>query len=201
MRCEVKEKRFGDALILRDVGFEIGEGEFVALAGPSGSGKTTLLRMIAGLDLDYSGSISGQESLGVVFQEPRLLPWRTVAENLRLAAPLALERDATALLTRVGLPDAGAMYPRVLSLGMARRAAIARALAVKPCLLLLDEPFVSLDRETAESLRRLLLDLWRENRFRVLMVTHDLPEARQMAQRIVHLAGKPATVAKIETVR
>ena len=158
------------------VAFAIQPGEFVCLTGPSGAGKTTILRLILGLDDRFEGVISRPEGrLAAVFQEPRLLPWRTVEDNLRLALPGELaSTNLDDLLEQLGLGGAANLYPGELSLGMARRVAVARALALKPSLLTLDEPFASLDDATAARLRGLLIQAWSARPSAVLMVTHIL---------------------------
>jgi len=197
MKVVVAEKRFGSGgAVLKDVTLDVPEGQFVAVLGASGAGKTTLLRLIAGLDRDFAGSREVPERIGFVFQEPRLLPWRTVGENIRLVLPdgAGSEVAVRASLAAVGLDGYAASYPRALSGGQARRVALARALASNAQLLLLDEPFVSLDETAAESLRALLHELWRQRRMRVVLVTHDISEAARLGQRIVVLAGKPAKI-------
>ncbi|MGJ0506635.1 MAG: ABC transporter ATP-binding protein [Methylocystis sp.] len=171
-------------------------GQAGAVVGPSGCGKTTLLRLIAGLDRDFTGQIvlPAHGRLGMVFQEPRLLPWRSVADNLRIAAPEADEAGIAALLAELGLRDHADHFPGELSLGLARRVALARALAVKPDLLLLDEPLVSLDAALARELRERIAALIDEKRITTLIVTHDLPEAIALADRIFLLSPRPAHV-------
>src|ERR1700728_3992784 len=141
--------------VLGDLSITLASGEVAAIVGPSGCGKTTLLRIIVGLDRDFEGSVRlpAHGKLGVVFQEPRLLPWRTVDHNVRLAAPDASDAALTALFSTLGLGEHRRHYPGELSLGLARRVALARAFAVDPELLVLDEPFVSLDGELAPRLR------------------------------------------------
>lgn len=186
IQARIERKTRGDRLILGPLELTVASGDFVALCGPSGCGKTTLLSLLAGLDDDFTGAIHRAGRIGMVFQEPRLLPWRSVADNIRLAAPKAA---IAPLLESVGLAGQGGLYPRQLSLGMARRAALARALAVEPQVLLLDEPFVSLDDASATIMRRLVMDYWRERGPAVAMVTHDAAEAAHMAQRIIRLGG------------
>lgn len=185
--------------VLGPIDIRIAKGSFVVLTGPSGCGKSTLLNIVAGLDSDYEGSVEFDQpeaALSYVFQSPRLLPWRTVYQNVALALPDADERLARIpeLLTRVGLADASNVYPERLSLGMQRRAALARGFISDPDVLLMDEPFVSLDDPTAEGLRRLLMDLWQRRPTTVLFVTHDRSEAVTLATRILRLSGAPATV-------
>jgi ABC-type nitrate/sulfonate/bicarbonate transport system ATPase subunit len=177
-------------------------GEFVCLVGPSGCGKTTLLNIIAGLDHDYDGEIllgsqHAHPRIGYVFQNPRLLPWRTVRENIELALDSAQSPDQIdPLLETMQLTRAQHVYPERLSLGMSRRIAIIRAFAVDPDLLLMDEPFVSLDAPTARQVRDLLLNLWRQRPHTVLFVTHDLREAIALADRLVFLSASPMRVLR-----
>ncbi len=140
--------------VLGDIRLRARPGEVLALLGRSGSGKSTLLRIALGLDADFDGHVTLPHGrIGAVFQEPRLLPWLTVEANLRLVVSADMPPpDIAGLLADVGLPDAASLRPGALSLGMARRAALARALAVSPILLVLDEPFVSLDRRLAATL-------------------------------------------------
>jgi ABC-type nitrate/sulfonate/bicarbonate transport system ATPase subunit len=172
-------------------------GSFGALIGPSGCGKTTILKIAAGLDLAFRGQLRtpGSGRLGIVFQEPRLLPWRTVEENIRLALPAhEAGADLTDLVTILGLGSHLGRYPGELSLGLARRAAIARAFAVRPDFLLLDEPFVSLDEAIADRLRDELTALTSRTKVTTLFVTHDLTEAIQLADRLFFLSDRPARI-------
>lgn len=171
-------------------------GQAGAVVGPSGCGKTTLLRLIAGLDADFVGSIALPQHgrLGMVFQEPRLLPWRSVADNLRIAAPQASDAEIDALLESLDLSEHATHFPGELSLGLARRAALARALAVKPDLLLLDEPLVSLDAALAKELREKIAAMIDEKHITTLIVTHDLREAIALADKIFLLSPRPAHV-------
>ncbi|WP_407341118.1 ABC transporter ATP-binding protein [Methylocapsa polymorpha] len=190
---------------LRDVGFALKPGEVCALLGPSGCGKTTLLRIVAGLDHDFDGRVwlPSPHRLGMVFQEPRLLPWRTVSQNLRLAGA-SPETGLDEIVAALGLAAHLDHFPGELSLGLARRVAIARAFAVKPDLLLLDEPFVSLDAALAMRLRAELMALVETHRATTLIVTHDVEEAISLADRIIVLSGAPGRIIgdrPIETPR
>ena len=191
--------RNGSRTVIADLRFTLERDEIVALVGPSGCGKTTLLRVIGGLDTRFDGRIAWADGItpriGTVFQEPRLLPWRTVRQNIALVHPPD-PAAAEALLALLGLEPYGDLYPPALSLGMARRAAIARAFAIQPALLLLDEPFVSLDPAMAEQGRMVLATAWRTRRCAALLVTHDLAEAASLADRILLLSAGPARVVR-----
>ena len=192
--------------MLADLRLTLPAGAVGALVGPSGCGKTTLLRLVAGLDRNYDGAIAlpAHGRLGMVFQEPRLLPWRTVIDNLRIAAPDARNGEIAALLDDLGLAEHAAHFPRQLSLGLARRVALARALAVEPDLLLLDEPLVSLDAARARELREKIAALIESRRITTLIVTHDLREAIALADRLFLLSPRPAHVVatlEIDTPR
>jgi len=173
--------------------------EFCALFGPSGCGKSTLLNIIAGIDHSFSGSVrfDGDRAprIGYVFQAPRLLPWRTVRQNLEVVLRRGADPAVVqVLLGDVGLAESADFYPSRLSGGMARRAALARAFAINPDLLLLDEPFVSLDVAAADRLRALLLHLVATRPATVLFVTHDAAEAVRLADRILLLSAAPGRV-------
>jgi ABC-type nitrate/sulfonate/bicarbonate transport system ATPase subunit len=182
---------------LRDVAFTLDRGTVGALVGPSGAGKTTLLRIVTGLDTDYAGEVELPDHgrLGMVFQEPRLLPWRTVEQNVRLGAPDATDDDLDALFAALGLAAHRRHFPGELSLGLARRVALARAFAVKPDLLVLDEPFVSLDAALAKRLQDELAALVTSRRITTLIVTHSLDEAIGLADQVFLLSPSPARVA------
>jgi NitT/TauT family transport system ATP-binding protein len=174
-------------------------GSFTALVGPSGCGKTTLLRLIGGLDRPTTGRVTRSAGgVGFCFQEPRLLAWRTVLENVALPLELAgmpreqrLQR-ARQSLELVRLADAAARFPHQLSGGMKMRASLARALVARPGLLLLDEPFGALDEVTRHELDAELRGLWERERFTAVVVTHSMPEAAYLAERVLVFSPRPA---------
>jgi NitT/TauT family transport system ATP-binding protein len=198
-------------LALTDVNLSIGQGEFVSLLGPSGCGKSTLLRMIAGLGSTSEGSIDWPQSrydakgepqrdLGFVFQEPTLMPWATVFENVYLPLKLtgvgkrAAVGRITEVLAMVGLEKFAGSYPRELSGGMKMRASIARALVVKPQVLLMDEPFAALDEITRIRLNNDLLGLWQSQQWTVIFVTHSVYESVYLSNRIVVMSARPGRI-------
>ena len=189
-------KGTGALTAIRGMEFSVREGAFSCLVGPSGCGKSTALRIIMGLDSDFDGKVRAPGGrMATVFQEPRLLPWRTVDQNVRLALePDMREKDLSALYETLGLGGMEDFFPAQLSLGLARRAALARAFAVEPALLLLDEPFVSLDEATAERLRALLMAVWSARPTTALMVTHNIREALELADEIILLTDRPSHV-------
>jgi ABC-type nitrate/sulfonate/bicarbonate transport system ATPase subunit len=184
-------------MLLREMALTAAPGEIVALLGASGTGKTSTLRILLGLDSNFEGTVRhAAMRIGAVFQEPRLLPWCTVGDNIRLVIPRGQPMpNIAALLREVGLAGSEALYPRQISLGMARRAALVRALAIAPDLLILDEPFVSLDANAAGLIAARLARVRDESRAALVIATHDIDRAMALATRIVVLAGRPATVA------
>jgi NitT/TauT family transport system ATP-binding protein len=181
---------------IRDLVLDITSQSMTVLMGPSGCGKTTLMRIVAGLDDQYVGEVNVPETarLGFMFQEPRLLPWRTVRQNIDIVAPGISSTDLERLAASLGIADMLPRFPQELSLGLARRVALARAFAIKPDLLLLDEPFVSLDERTADRLRRLLLQVWSARPTTAILVTHNAREAILLADQLVLLAPRPTHV-------
>jgi ABC-type nitrate/sulfonate/bicarbonate transport system ATPase subunit len=189
--------------VVRGFELRLEAGSFGALIGPSGCGKTTILKIAAGLDPDFRGRVRvpGSGRLGIVFQEPRLLPWRTVDQNIRFALPAhEAGADLKEMIEILGLGSHLAQYPGELSLGLARRAAIARAFAARPDFLLLDEPFVSLDETVATRLRNELVALTTRTKVTTLFVTHDLAEAIQLADRLFFLSDRPARIIAEKTL-
>ncbi|MDR3539969.1 MAG: ABC transporter ATP-binding protein [Desulfosporosinus sp.] len=205
-----------DIVALSDVNFDIQEGEFISLLGPSGCGKTTLLRIIADLLQPTSGSVSirgqsprdirKQQKYGIVFQSPVLYDWRTVRRNICM--PMEImgipKKERTARITRmldlVGLQDFGSKYPFELSGGMQQRVGIARALALDPEFLLMDEPFSALDEFTREKLNEDLLNIWSKTKKTVIFVTHNIPESVFLSDRVVVLSPHPGRISAIVDV-
>lgn len=194
-------KAYGDQQVLKDLSLTAGDEEILCLLGPSGCGKTTLLNLLAGLTEPDAGEVLRPAgSPGYVFQEPRLLPWRTAAENLALGlkarrVPVAERKGiAATYLERLGLSEATYLYPHQLSGGMRQRVALGRAFAIDPAYLLLDEPFKSLDVGLRLQLVGLLLAEWRHRPRPVVFVTHDTVEAALTGQRILVLGAHPLTV-------
>jgi len=211
LSVDIAEKTFRSAegvlvTALKDLSFEVRPGEFACLLGPSGCGKSTTLRILLGLDMTFAGSFrlpeGGTGRVAAVFQEPTLLPWRTVEQNVRLALPEALRgTDLTPLFQSLGLAGMRSLFPSELSLGLARRVALARAFATEPAVLFLDEPFASLDEQTAERLRYLLLSVWSGRPTTALMVTHNLREALMLSDRIIVLSQRPGHVRGVFDIR
>lgn len=187
---------------------DLARGDFLALLGPSGCGKSTLLRMIAGLipatagEITFPNDATARQGIGFVFQEPTLMPWATAARNVALPLELAgmPRREAQArameMLARVELAGFANAYPRALSGGMKMRVSIARALVTKPRLLLMDEPFAALDEITRFRLNNDLLNLWRDERFTVVFVTHSVFESVFLAERIIVMAPRPGRIVQ-----
>jgi NitT/TauT family transport system ATP-binding protein len=210
IRFDSVGKRYGEGtVILEDISLSVEPGEFVSIIGPSGCGKSTLLKLVAGLNPITSGSIevdgmtpaNARETVSFIFQDATLLPWRTVRANVALGLELEgvarVQRAATvnAMLALVGLEHVADSYPRQLSGGMKMRVSIARALATKPRVLLLDEPFAALDEMTRDRMNEELLRLREEHKWTVLFVTHSVAEAVFLSDRIVVLAAHPGRVA------
>jgi len=198
-------KRFGDLEALRDIVLDIGAGEFVAIVGPSGCGKTTFLRIVAGLEPASAGevridgrTVAGPGSdRGFVFQQDSLLPWRTVFANAMIGPEIGgnegerEKRRTLDLLKLVGLAGFEGYFPRQLSGGMRQRVNLARALAIDPQILLMDEPFSALDAQSREIMQTELLRIWEQGRKTVLFVTHQIDEAVFLADRVFVFARRP----------
>lgn len=200
MKVYIRRKAFGDDVLFDEFHLNVERGQFLAISGPSGCGKTTLLRLITGLDRVGDVEITDPpERMAYVFQETRLLPWRTVRENLQLVAEAAGIADpafaVAQVLENVELPEAASLFPDALSLGMKRRVELARALLIRPDLLVLDEPFVSLDEAAASAMKRVLQRVLREHQPTVLMVSHNPDDAAELADDVITLQGRPVTRA------
>ncbi|MFJ6291897.1 ABC transporter ATP-binding protein [Streptomyces griseoviridis] len=183
-------RSFDGRAVIDDLRLDVRAGEFVALLGRSGCGKSTLLRILAGLDRDIRGTVLVPRRKAVVFQAPRLMPWKKVWRNVVLGLPGKPERAvAERALEEVGLAERSDAWPRTLSGGEAQRAALARALVREPDLLLLDEPFGALDALTRVTAQRLVGELWRRRGCAVLLVTHDVEEAVLLADRVLVMDG------------
>jgi NitT/TauT family transport system ATP-binding protein len=208
IRVDQLTKRYAERIVLQDVSFDVAAGEIVSVVGPSGCGKTTLLRSIAGLAPPSSGSVSvaGQEVTGppagvaVVFQHFGLFPWKTVFGNVAYGLLVSgmRRRDAEPrvrqLIRLVGLEGFEKSYPYQLSGGMQQRAGLARALAIEPRVLVMDEPFASLDAQTREVMQEELLRIWAQAKKTVLFITHQIDEAIYLSDRVVVFSGRPGKV-------
>jgi sulfonate transport system ATP-binding protein len=193
-RVRNHHRSFGDTQVLTSIDFDIRPGEFVALLGRSGCGKSTLLRSLSHLDPAPDSEIQVDGRTGVAFQEPRLLHWRTVHQNVALALLNSPEKGqrferAEQALAEVGLADKLGAWPLQLSGGQAQRVSLARALVSNPALLLLDEPFSALDALTRIEAHQLVIELWRKHAMAILIVTHDVDEAIALADRVVVMDG------------
>ncbi|MCA6116380.1 ATP-binding cassette domain-containing protein [Bradyrhizobium sp. WSM 1738] len=201
LEVDITSKKFESAAgeqhdVIGGVSFALDAGEVGVLVGPSGCGKSTMLRILAGLDHDFQGRVSRPVSarIGFVFQEPRLLPWRSVEENVRIAAPLADEAKLSALFDILELKAHRNHFPGELSLGLARRVALARAFAVEPDFLILDEPLASLDVALAARLRDEIATLVEGRSMITLLVTHDMDDAVRLGDRVILLSPRPARI-------
>jgi sulfonate transport system ATP-binding protein len=190
-------KRFGEITVLENLNLTIEPGSFVAIVGRSGCGKSTLLRLISGLDKPDQGEVFYDSKIHrvlnnaarVMFQEARLLPWRSVIDNVRLGLGKTGKDKALAALKHVGLESRAKVWPSVLSGGQRQRVALARALVHEPRLLLLDEPLGALDALTRIEMQQLIENIWLEDKFTAVLVTHDISEAVMLADRVILLDG------------
>ena len=195
---EQLHKLYGSVKVLEDLDLHIKPGEFLAIVGRSGCGKSTLLRLIADLEKPSYGEIKFKsarhiregitsDDIRVMFQDPRLLPWRNIEQNVQLGLPKDRHANASELLQKVGLEEKAGLWPSQLSGGQRQRTALARALSHKPRILLLDEPLGALDALTRLDMQNLIEKLWTEQGFTAILVTHDVSEAVQLADRIILL--------------
>jgi sulfonate transport system ATP-binding protein len=201
-------KRFGDLLVLDDISFDVYDGEFLCVVGPTGCGKTTFLNVLSKLIPASAGDIyidgesadPRKHNLSFVFQEPSSMPWRTVEDNIRFGLEVKKLRGEQAegrineMLDLVGLKDFRKYYPRQLSASMDQRVVIARAFAINPDLLLMDEPYCQLDVKLRYYLEDEIIRIWRELKRTVIFVTHNIEEAVYVAERILVLTPKPTTI-------
>ena len=208
LEVDIARKAFTNAAgerfdVLSDFSFALGAGEVGVFVGPSGCGKSTMLKILAGLDHDYQGRVTRPAGarVGMVFQEPRLLPWRSVEANVRLAAPLVDEAKLSALFAVLELNAHRSHFPGELSLGLARRVALARAFAVEPDFLILDEPLASLDDALAARLREQIAILVDSRPVMTLLVTHNVDDAVRLGDRLFLLSPRPARILADLTIR
>lgn len=204
------DNSYVDALL--DINLNVKEGEFISIIGSSGCGKSTLLKIIAGLDTEYDGIVTFDKKpingptreKGVIFQDHRLLPWMTVAENIRFSLPdneEGVEDLIKENIELVGLKEFENVYPKQLSGGMAQRVSIARALANKPKILLLDEPFGALDAITKINMQEELLKIWQKEKITMIIVTHDIDEAIYLGNRVIVMSSRPGRIRLIEEIK
>jgi ABC-type nitrate/sulfonate/bicarbonate transport system ATPase subunit len=201
-------KRFGDLLVLDEISFNVGEGEFLSIVGPTGCGKTTFLNTLSKLipstagDIFIDGEIADPKKhhLSFVFQEPTCMPWRTVRENVaygmevKHVPKVEMEKKLDQIMGMVGLADCAGLYPNQVSASMLQRIAVARAFAVNPDLLLMDEPYGQLDVKLRYYLEDELVRLWEHLKSTVIFVTHNIEEAVYVSERILILSNKPAKI-------
>ncbi len=195
LHIKVDEKSFNETNILKNIDISLKQGEFISIIGPSGCGKSTLLNIISSLDNDYKGELTGDFSkLSFMFQDHRLLPWLTVKENLLLVSKTKDEKEIIDLLETINLVHILDEYPKKLSGGMARRVALVRSFINKPKLILLDEPFISLDYPTSMGLKKELLTFYNKFKPTIILVTHDFSEAILLSNRVLFFSKNPAKV-------
>jgi len=198
-RLDAVSRAFGAVDVLRNVSLKIRDGEFVAVVGPSGCGKTTLLNILSGFDRPTSGGLERSGDVRMVYQQDGLFPWRTAAQNIEMglrhvADPASRARQRDEMLALIGLEGFAAHYPHQLSGGMRQRVELARALAGQSDILLMDEPFSALDYITRLRMRHELARLLHERPRTVVLVTHDIEEAAQLADRVIVLSGRPGRI-------
>jgi len=200
LSININSKKYQENKIIDNFKLEINKSEFISIIGPSGCGKTSLLNIVSNIDDDYLGSILvdkeniSKSNIGVMFQDSRIIPWLSVFENIMLVSISKNEEEIKNALIEVGLKDYINSYAKELSGGMQRRVALVRAFINKPEVLLLDEPFISLDHPTAQSLRSDFMRFYEKYKPTVILVTHDLKEAITLSKRIIFLESKPMKV-------
>lgn len=193
---DLTAKRFGADTVLGPIQLRLARGEVLGIEGASGVGKSTLLRILAGVDRHFDGTLAAVGRRAIVFQSPTLMPWRNVRDNVAIPSACTPEA-ARSWLARVGLSGIEEHFPGQISLGQARRVGLARAFATCPEVLILDEPFVSLDAERVEDLLELTAELIAETRPAVVMASHAAPELDRLATRRVRLSGRPAVLSEV----
>lgn len=198
IKIDIKSKLFSNNIIIENLQLDVKESQFLSILGPSGCGKTTLLNLISNLDEEFVGTVNIKENnrnnIGFMFQDDRLIPWLTIYENIHLVSLSKSEDEIFELLRDVGLEEYIDSYPKELSGGMRRRASIVRAFINRPKILLMDEPFISLDYPTAQALRMDFLKFYKKYKPTVIFVTHDLKEAVSLSNRIVFLDKRPMKI-------
>jgi len=199
LKIDIKSKFFNNDIILKDINLDINKSEFISIIGPSGCGKTTILRITSLLDRTFNGGIAYKnqnhiDNLGFIFQESRLLPWLSVKENIMLVSKNKDEKKIEKLLIEIGLGKYINAFIKELSGGMQRRVSMIRAFINNPEVLLLDEPFISLDYPNAQHLRQLVMKFHMKYSPIVLLVTHDLHEALSLSSRIIFLGSSPTSI-------
>ncbi|MDK2886305.1 MAG: NitT/TauT family transport system ATP-binding protein [Thermosipho sp. (in: thermotogales)] len=194
IKLENINKSFGKLKVIENISFSLSKGEKLVLLGPSGCGKTTLLRIIAGLESFEGIVIKNFKKLGYVFQEPRIIPWKTIYKNLKFVEEN--DKKIENILKTLKIYEFKDYYPNKLSGGMKQRVNLSRALVIEPDLLLLDEPFASLDIHIKWNIINDLLNEWRKRNFSMIMVTHDIKEAIMLGDRILVLSNRPSKIIK-----
>lgn len=198
-------KSFGNLKVLEELNINIGRGEFVVVLGANGCGKTTLLRIISGLEKPTKGNVLVSGEIGLIFQEPVLLPWRNVEKNIEFGLEIKNIKERAGIVKKyieyLGLQQFKKYYPSELSGGMKQKVVIARTLAVNPSILLMDEPFSNLDAPTKEKLAIELVEMWKKIKKTVIFVTHNIEEAIFLADRIILLGGRPGKIIKEFNIR